>query len=111
MVPTAVALLAVLLTGCATSHNSYEGYASVVVGDETVYLVPADASTISFPDLRTLVSLVPVIFEATVVSATDIAAEVQPSADEEGVIAGKGPDLYGAITFQGDISDQGPGRQ
>lgn len=97
-----MSVASVLLAGCAATDggSSYGDYPRFTVGDETVYVVPAEAATTSFPDVRTLVSKVPVIFVGTVVSATDGAVEAQPKDGDEGVFPGEGSDIYGSITFK-----------
>lgn len=97
----AVGIATALLTGCSTVPGPEDsGYPRVEVGDETVFLVPVDQFARPLADVEALVSAVPVIVVGTVVAVDDIAAEVSPNPDREGVLPGDGEDLYGTITFK-----------
>jgi hypothetical protein len=96
---TAVALV----SGCAPSTGagpSGAGFPRYQVGDDTVFVAPYEASAVAYSDVRALVASTPIVIVGTVAATNDLAAEVAVSANQEGVLAGEGPDLYGSITFK-----------
>jgi hypothetical protein len=73
--------------------------ASYRVGNDTVFVIPYSGSAMGYADVPAMVSAMPLIVLGTVLATTDIAAEVVPSPDREGVVPGEGADLFGTITF------------
>jgi hypothetical protein len=91
---------AALLSGCAAPPAADAGFPRYQVGGDTVFVAPYEVSAMSFADARELIAAAPVVAVGTVAATDDIAAEVIPAADQEGVLEGEGPDLYGSITFK-----------
>jgi hypothetical protein len=96
------ATVAVLVTGCGSATGTGDAQGRLPryqVGDETVYSAPFHSAAIAFDGLASLTAETPVIIVGRVSAANAIDREVIPADREEGVLAGEGADLYGAITF------------
>jgi hypothetical protein len=91
-----------LLAGCATpaAPDTADGLPRHQVGDETVFVAPFEVAAVAYPDVRSLAEATAVIATGTLVAVDGIAVEVRPSPEQEGVLPGEGPDLYGRLTFE-----------
>lgn len=97
---TTFASLLLLLGGCAGDSTTPGALPSYRVGPDTVTVAPYGVVAVKHPDLAALTATATLIVTGRVVATDEIAYQVQPSTDAEGVADGEGPDLYGVITFE-----------